>query len=70
MRLSVSMTDTPAAGQTREILAVCLASVAWGLFAFALISVAVVAAYIVKCKLGINLLPGPSPLQGLYLLIR
>ncbi len=70
MRLSVSMTETPAAGQLREILAVCLASVAWGLFAFALISAAVVAVYIVKSKLGINLLPGPSPLHGLYLLIR
>ncbi len=70
MRLSVSMTETPVVGQLREILEDCLASAAWGLFAFALISVAVVAAYIVKSKLGINLLPGPSPLHGLYLLIR
>lgn len=69
MRLSISMTGPQAAGQPREILEDWLAFAAWVLLAFALLSVAVVAAYVVKSKLGINVLPGPSPLHGLYLLI-
>lgn len=67
MPLATFHQPTEANGLTLgEVVTVLSASLA----AAVLFSIVVVAAYVVKSKLGINLMDGPSPLHGLYVLIR
>jgi len=54
----------------RDPMADVLIGLAIGALGTAFILAAGIGLYILKSKLGINLLPGPSPLHELYVMLR
>ncbi|MEZ5856628.1 MAG: hypothetical protein R3D67_18470 [Hyphomicrobiaceae bacterium] len=65
MELSVDTAQLMATQAHRGKLASCLVAIGQGVMAMALITCLVAGGYVVKSALGIDLLPGPSPLHNL-----
>lgn len=62
-RVRSERAHTPAAGDL-------LRAFLLGAFGTALLVAAAIALYVVKSKLGIDLIPGPSPLHDLFVALR
>lgn len=64
------MRASPELPSLRTYLAQIALAFTVGVLCLTAVVVAIIVLYVIKSKLGINLLPGPSPLHGVFVSMR